>query len=163
MPRRFIRELSDALHRQYPKMWMVGEVFDVDAVHTSYFIGGHTGWDGIDTKLDSVFDFPLWSKSLQVFTNKAPVRALRDEVKYDALYPDPLRLTTFANNHGYRALHVARGRDARRRNAARCVYAQRAGHPATLLRRRDRDGRQGRSRQPSRFSRRLSGRRAQLL
>jgi glycosidase len=99
MPRRFIRELSDALHRQYPKMWMVGEVFDVDAVHTSYFIGGHTGWDGIDTKLDSVFDFPLWSKSLQVFTNKAPLRALRDELKYDALYPDPLRLTTFANNH----------------------------------------------------------------
>jgi glycosidase len=99
MPRRFIRELSSALHRQYPKMWMVGEVFDTDAVHTSFFIGGHTGWDGIDTRLDSVFDFPLWSKSLQVFTNKAPVRALRDELKYDALYPDPLKITTFANNH----------------------------------------------------------------
>ena len=99
MPRRFIRELSDALHGQYPKMWMVGEVFDVDAAHTSYFIGGHTGWDGIDTHLDSVFDFPLWSKSLQAFTDKAPMGALRDQLKYDALFPDPSKITTFANNH----------------------------------------------------------------
>ena len=99
MPRSFIRDLSNALHRQYPKMWMVGEVFERDAAQTSFFIGGHTGWDGIDTKLDSVFDFPLWNVSQLVFTNKASMRALRDQLKYDALYPDPLKLTTFANNH----------------------------------------------------------------
>ena len=99
MPRTFIRDLSNALHRQYPKMWMVGEVFERDAAQTSFFIGGHTGWDGIDTKLDSVFDFALWNTSLQVFTNKAPVRALRDQLKYDALYPAPLKVTVPANNH----------------------------------------------------------------
>ncbi|HEY3039848.1 MAG TPA: alpha-amylase family glycosyl hydrolase [Pyrinomonadaceae bacterium] len=99
MPRSFIRDLSNALHRQYPRMWMVGEVFERDAAQTSFFIGGHTGWDGVDTKLDSVFDFPLWNASLLAFTNKAPMRALRDQLKYDALYPDPLRITTFANNH----------------------------------------------------------------
>ncbi|HEV2828178.1 MAG TPA: alpha-amylase family glycosyl hydrolase [Pyrinomonadaceae bacterium] len=99
MPRKFIRELSDALHRQYPKLWMVGEVFDHDAAHTSFFIGGHQGWDGLDTHLDSVFDFPLWNASLLAFTNKAPMRALRDRLKYDALYPDAARVTTFANNH----------------------------------------------------------------
>lgn len=99
MPRSFIRNLSDALHRQYPKMWMVGEVFERDAAQTSFFIGGHTGWDGVDTRLDSVFDFAVWNASLQVFTNKAPVRALRDQLKYDALYPSPLKLTVPANNH----------------------------------------------------------------
>ena len=99
MPRSFIRDLSDALHRQYPKMWMVGEVFERDAAQTAFFIGGHTGWDGVDTKLDSVFDFPLWYISEQVFTNKMPMRALRDQLKYDALYPDPSRITTLANNH----------------------------------------------------------------
>jgi glycosidase len=80
-------------------MWMVGEVFDHDAAHTSFFIGGHTGWDGIDTRLDSVFDFPLWNASLQAFTGKRSMSTLRDQLKYDALYPDPSRLTTFANNH----------------------------------------------------------------
>jgi glycosidase len=99
MPRFFIRDLSNALHRQYPKLWMVGEVFERDAAHTAFFIGGHKGWDGIDTKLDSVFDFALWNASLSVFTNKAPVRLVRDVLKYDALYPDPSKLTVLANNH----------------------------------------------------------------
>ena len=99
MPRFFIRDLSNALHRQHPKLWMVGEVFERDSAHTAFFIGGHTGWDGIDTKLDSVFDFALWNTSLQVFTNKSPVRLLREQLKYDALYPDPSRLTVLANNH----------------------------------------------------------------
>jgi glycosidase len=102
MPRFFIRDLLSALHREYPKMWMVGEVFDRDPIQTSFFIGGHTGWDQIDTELDSVFDFPLWQRSLDVFTNKKPVRALRDLLKYDGLYPDPSRLTTMLSNHDVR-------------------------------------------------------------
>ena len=99
MPRFFIRDLSNALHRQYPKLWMVGEVFERDAAHTAFFIGGHEGWDGIDTKLDSVFDFALWNASLQVFTNKAPARTLAHQLKYDGLYPDPSKVTVLANNH----------------------------------------------------------------
>ncbi len=99
IPRTFIRELSDSVHRQYPSLWMVGEVYERDAAQTAFFIGGHVGWDKIDTRLDSDFDFPLWNVSLQVFTNKIPTRALRDELKYDALYPDPMRITTMANNH----------------------------------------------------------------
>ena len=99
MPRSFIRQLSMAIHRQYPKLWMVGEVFERDAAQTAFFIGGHTGWDGIDTTLDSVFDFAGWNTSLLVFRNKAPMRALRDHLKYDALYPDPLKITNLANNH----------------------------------------------------------------
>lgn len=99
MPRAFIRELSNSLDRQYPTMWMVGEVFERDAAQTAFFIGGHVGWDGLDTKLDSVFDFALWNASLQVFTGKLPVRALRDQLKYDALYPDASKVTTLVNNH----------------------------------------------------------------
>jgi neopullulanase len=102
MPRTFIRELSDALHRQYRNIWMVGEVFERDAAQTAFFMGGHKGWDGLDTHLDSVFDFSLWNVSLDVFTNKKPVSALRDQLKYDALYPDPSRLTVLANNHDTR-------------------------------------------------------------
>jgi len=100
MPRPFIRSLSVAMHRQFSKMWMVGEVFErTEPAQTAFFIGGHTGWDGIDTQLDSVFDFAVWNTSQLVFTNKLPVRALRDQLKYDALYPDPSKLTTLVNNH----------------------------------------------------------------
>jgi len=99
LPRFFIRDLSNALHRQFPRMWMVGEVFERNPAQTAFFIGGQPGWDGIDTKLDSVFDFPVWDTSLRVFTNKAPMSALADQLKHDSLYPDPLKVTAFANNH----------------------------------------------------------------
>ena len=99
MPRFFIRDLSVALKRQHPKMWMVGEVFDRDPLHTAFFIGGRRGWDGIDTELDSVFDFASWQVSLDVFTGKIPANALRDVLRADAAYPDAARLTTMANNH----------------------------------------------------------------
>ncbi len=109
MPRFFIRDLSRALRRQYPRLWMVGEVFDRDPAHTSFFLGGRAGWDGIDTELDSVFDFPLWQTSLDVFSNKrdaagkpVPVSALRFMLRADALYTDPARLTTMASNHDVR-------------------------------------------------------------
>jgi glycosidase len=99
MPRSFIRDLSLALHRQYPKMWMVGEVFERDPAHTAFFMGGRTNWDGLDTELDSVFDFALWQASLDVFSGKKPARSLRDTLKYDAGYPSAARLTTMLDNH----------------------------------------------------------------
>jgi glycosidase len=102
LPRFFIRDLLDALHRQYPRIWMAGEVFEENAVQTAFFIGGHKGWDGIDTKLDSDFDFALWRASLDVFTSKKPMRALRDQLKYDSLYPDPSKITILTNNHDTR-------------------------------------------------------------
>jgi len=83
-------------------MWMVGEVFDRDPAHTAFFMGGRVGWDGIDTDLDSVFDFALWQASLDVFSSKKPVRHLRDTLKYDAVYPAASRLTTMLNNHDVR-------------------------------------------------------------
>jgi glycosidase len=102
MPRPFIRDLNVALRRQYPRMWMVGEVFDTDPVHTSFFIGGHAGWDGVDTQLPSVFDFPAWDVSRKVFTGKLPASQLRYVLRSDSLYPDPSRLVTMQNNHDTR-------------------------------------------------------------
>jgi len=99
MPRKFIRDWSDAILRQYPRFWMVGEVFEEDSAQTAFFQGGKTGWDGIDTKLPSVFDFKLWRTSQEVFTGKKPARALRDILKYDALYPNVNNVALLANNH----------------------------------------------------------------
>ena len=102
MPRSFIRALSAALRRQYPRVWMVGEVFDRDPIHVSYFMGGRAGWDGTDTELDSLFDFPLWQTSLDVFANKAPAGALRSMLRNDSLYTDAARLVSMTGNHDVR-------------------------------------------------------------
>jgi glycosidase len=99
MPRKFIRDWSTAIHQQYPNFYMVGEVFEEDSAQTAFFQGGKTGWDGIDTDLPSDFDFKLWRTSLEVFTGKKPMRALRDVLKYDGLYADVNRMTVMTNNH----------------------------------------------------------------
>ena len=99
MPREFIRDWSAAILKQYPKFYMVGEVFERDSAQTAFFQGGKTGWDGIDTKLPSVFDFKLWETSQEVFTGKKPARALRDVLKYDGLYPNAGNVTVLQNNH----------------------------------------------------------------
>ena len=78
---------------------MVGEVFERDSAQTAFFQGGKTGWDNIDTKLPSVFDFKLWETSQEVFTGKKPMRALRDVLKYDGLYPNINNVTLLTNNH----------------------------------------------------------------
>lgn len=99
MPRNFIRDWSSAIQKQYPKFYLVGEVFEEDSAQTAFFQGGKTGWDGVDTKLPSVFDFKLWRASQEVFTGKKPARALRDVLKYDGLYGDVNRITLLTNNH----------------------------------------------------------------
>lgn len=99
MPRPFIRDWSTAILRQYPKFFMVGEVFERDSAQTAFFQGGKIGWDGIDTRLPSVFDFNLWQASTDVFTGKQPARALRDVLKYDGLYSNVDNVTTLTNNH----------------------------------------------------------------
>lgn len=99
MPRTFIRDWSQAIKKQYPRFWMVGEVFEEDSAQTAFFQGGKTGWDNIDTNLPSVFDFKLWRTSEEVFTGKKPMRALRDVLKYDGLYGNVNNLTTLSTNH----------------------------------------------------------------
>jgi len=99
MPREFIRDWSTAILKQYPKFYLVGEIFERDSAQTAFFQGGKTGWDNINTNLPSVFDFKLWETSQEVFTGKKPMRALRDVLKYDGLYPNVNRVTTLQNNH----------------------------------------------------------------
>ena len=99
MPRPFIRDWSAAIKKQYPKFWMVGEVFEEDSAQTALFQGGKTGWDNIDTKLPAVFDFNMWRTSQAVFTGKKPARALRDVMKYDGLYADINNVVMLENNH----------------------------------------------------------------
>jgi neopullulanase len=102
LPRWFLRDLCDALHRQSSKATIIGEILDLDPMHTSFFLGGRTGWDGVDTRLDSVFDAPTWWVTGNVFSGKLPMTALRDALKADALYSDPQRLTTMTSNHDLR-------------------------------------------------------------
>lgn len=98
VPRSFWRDWMSAIKRQYPSVTVVGEVFDGDPALESFFQGGRSH-EGIDTGLDSVFDFPLFYKMRDAFAKGRPLRDVANMVGHDYLYPRPEGLVTFLDNH----------------------------------------------------------------
>ncbi len=99
VPRSFWRDWSAALKRQYPDFRAVGEVFDPDPAVPSFFQGGATRFDGIDSGIGSVFDFPSYFNMREVFAKGGEMDKLSRTLAQDRLYPDPGALVTFLGNH----------------------------------------------------------------
>jgi neopullulanase len=98
VPRDFWRDWSSAIKQRYPAFRIVGEVFDDDPSLEAYFQGGRSV-DGIDSGIDTLFDFPLHSVIRSVFANRAKTIELPKLLSHDRLYPDPARLVTFVDLH----------------------------------------------------------------
>lgn len=98
VPRTFWHAWSAALHAQYPNLRMVGEVFDRNPVVPSYFQGGVTR-DGVDTGVDSVFDFPTFFAIRDVFAHGKDIDGLAKVLAEDRLYPNASILVPFEGNH----------------------------------------------------------------
>ena len=98
VPRRFWSEWSTALHREYPKLTLLGEMFDGDPALVSYFQGG-VARDGIDSGIDTLFDFPSFYPIRRAFAEGKPLRELAVMLAHDHLYPDASVLVTLAGLH----------------------------------------------------------------
>lgn len=60
VPRQFWRDWMAAIKHEYPDLRVVGEMFDADPALVSFFQGGITRFDGIDSGVDALFDFPQY-------------------------------------------------------------------------------------------------------
>ena len=99
VPRAFWQQWNAAIRRQYPKVNAVGEVFDGDVSLVSYFQGGKTGPDGVDTGMDSLFDYPLYFPLRRAFAQGASFHDLVTDEAHDWLFSRPDHLMTFLGNH----------------------------------------------------------------
>ena len=97
--RQFWSGWRERLHRVYPLVNDVGEVADGDPSITSFFEGGRTQFDGVDSGLATVFDFPLCNALRDVIIRGASVEKIVDVLRHDELYLHPERLVTFIGNH----------------------------------------------------------------
>lgn len=96
--RAFWHDFHATLHSVYPHLTTVGEVFNSDPEVTSYFAGGATH-NGIDTGLDTPFDFPVYFTVRDVLAHDKPMTELSKVLRQDELYPHPERLVPFIGNH----------------------------------------------------------------
>jgi len=110
--RQFWARWHMGLRRIYPQLTTIGEVFHPDASVTSFFAGGQKRYDGIDTGVSTVFDYPMYFALRDVLLNGAPVGRLANVLRHDALYPRPDELVTFLGNHDVPRFASAEGSSA---------------------------------------------------
>jgi glycosidase len=97
--RRFWREWTAAIKKEYPDLRVVGELFDGDPVLVSFYQGGAARFDGIDSGVDTLFDFPLHFKIRDAFAKGGSLRDVAMMLARDHLYRDPAALVTFLGLH----------------------------------------------------------------
>jgi glycosidase len=95
--------------KQYPQFVVTGEITAPNPVALSFFEGGATR-RGVDTKLNSILDFPLEGAVRGVFGEGQPLNKLTDLLAQDSLYLHPEMLVVFPGNHDQpRFLTAAKG------------------------------------------------------
>ena len=99
VPNSFWRAWTGALKREFPNFKVVGEVKDGDVVHTSFFQGGRVRFDGVDSGLDSLLDFPLFYPIRHAFAEGKPVDEIPKTLAKDYLYTNPEILVTLLGGH----------------------------------------------------------------
>ncbi|MBK8648383.1 MAG: cyclomaltodextrinase N-terminal domain-containing protein [Gemmatimonadetes bacterium] len=99
VPRWYWRDWMTAIKNEYPSLRVVGEVFDGDPSMIAFFEGGRQQWDGVDDKVDLLFDFPMYYAIRGAFARGEPVRQVAQMLSRDHIYRDPQNLVTFLGLH----------------------------------------------------------------
>ncbi len=99
VPRKFWAKWAGEIKREYPNVNILGELYDGDPALLAYFQKGKVGSDGIDTNIDTLFDFGLFSPIRSAFARGESIRAVSQMFAHDWLYPNPNVLTTFLGVH----------------------------------------------------------------
>lgn len=99
VPNSFWRDWTKAVKREFPNFKVVGEVKDGDPVHTSFFQGGRVRFDGVDSGLDSLLDFPLFYPIRHAFAEGKPIDEIPKTLAKDYLYTNSEILVTLLGGH----------------------------------------------------------------
>ena len=99
VPNSFWHDWTRAIKREFPSFKVVGEVKDGDVVHTSFFQGGRVRFDGVDSGLDSLLDFPLFYPIRHAFAEGKAIDEIPRTLAKDYLYTDPEILVTLLGGH----------------------------------------------------------------
>jgi len=99
MPRSFLQRWSGSLRRQFPHLEIVGEVDNGDPAIVPFFQGGQKRYDGLDTGVKSLFDYPLYYPLRRAFAQGGSLYEVVSMLGHDALYVDADRMMTFLGLH----------------------------------------------------------------
>ena len=99
VPRSYWSKWTAALKREYPNLTILGEMWDAKPELVAFFQGGRTRFDGVDSGVDTLFDFPLCYAIREVFGKGQPMTRLDAVLDADTNYVNPRVLVTFLGLH----------------------------------------------------------------
>jgi len=99
VPNAFWSNWTGAIKKEFPHFKVVGEVKDGDVVHTSFFQGGRKRFDGFDSGLDSLLDFPLFYAIRHAFAEGSNIDDVPKTLARDYLYNNSEILVTLLGGH----------------------------------------------------------------
>jgi glycosidase len=99
VPRSFWRDWMAALKREYPNLRVVGEVLDASTAFVSFFQTGRAQFDGVDSGIDTLFDYPLYYGLRRAFAQGQSIREAVNVLHDDYVYPAASRLVTLLGSH----------------------------------------------------------------
>ena len=97
--RRFWKEWMAAIKKEYPDLRVVGELLDGDPTLVSFFQGGVVRYDGLDSGVDTLFDFPTYFEVREAFARGGSLRKVAMMLARDHLYRDASSLVTLLGLH----------------------------------------------------------------
>ena len=127
--RAFWSDWHHALAHAFPRMTTVGEVSGANAEVTAFFAGGRAQFDGIDSGVTTVFDYPLYFALRDVLLKEAPVHKIIDVLQQDRLYPHSDLLVPFFGNHDVERFAFVKGASPEKLMLAFSVLLTMRGSP----------------------------------
>jgi glycosidase len=99
VPRRFWAQWMAAIKRQYPRVNVVGETLDGSPALVAFMQGGAKRFDGVDSGIDTEFDYPLFFALRRAFGEGQSIRQVCAVLNEDYLYPNAAHLVTLLGSH----------------------------------------------------------------
>ncbi|WP_027330096.1 glycoside hydrolase family 13 protein [Marinimicrobium agarilyticum] len=129
----FLSDWTRRIMEEYPNFNIVGEEWSTNPNVVSYWQRGKDNRDGYVSYLPSVMDFPLYDSLRTALTeeeawNRGFIRVY-ESLADDNLYPDPMSLVIFAENHDTSRLYSLFDEDLDRFNIAMSLLATMRGIP----------------------------------
>jgi len=100
----YLSEWSRRVMQEYPNLNLVGEEWSNNPAIVSYWQRGKTNHDGYVSSMPGMLDFPLQMALREALTSPEPDRGsvwtpVYEMLGNDFLYPDPMNLVIFPDNH----------------------------------------------------------------
>ena len=127
-----------AIREEYPNLNIVGECWTRPAPAVAYWQSGARNFDGIDSNLPTVMDFPTEEAIRQALENDGQgwgngLTRVYDALTLDYEYADVNKLLTFLGNHDMaRITDVVKDKDPRRVKLGYALLATMRGIPQVL-------------------------------